>query len=253
MESTNTQNITGLKFRASSVHDLIEQMVSLRKRRSKGEDLTIPSVMLQLTSGREILCYVLDMIVGSNGTSVVVQTQVEGGQPRVVYTDLSKVEAVSFLDSKRTKKPKPSPATEKPKVSAQPPSLHASLNAPRVAFVSESDIQKLLIKFTSVWTMLFDTTVNVDVAWSTFQKTPRALVNLKEMIQNFRSAIEALGTSTRKEELRSQLQNVRFVHGVSFDIVIDSQTITVQGPLIGPVSDIPSKTAIFNKIEAKMF
>ncbi len=258
-------------------------MVSLRKRRSKGEDLTIPSVILQLTSGREIVGFVFDMIVGNQGTSVVVQTDVKGGQPRVVYTDLDKVEAISFLDLKSIKKPKPAPAPkfEKPKAAvvqfeapAPAPKLEkpkaevvqfeapASIPAPvtvvgtsqtRVSMTSELDIQKLLMKFSSMWTMVFDTTVNVDIGWSTFSKSPRTLGNLKILIQNFRAAIEEMGNGSRKEALRSQLQSVRFVHGVSFDVTIDSQTITVQGPLVGSSGEVPSKIAIFNKIEVKLF
>jgi len=85
----------------------LQQLLEVRIRHDRGEELTLTEVTLHLTSGRELSGFLVDIIEGGSGTSVVVQTDATQERPRVVYTDLSKIEAVGFIEKAKPLVKKP--------------------------------------------------------------------------------------------------------------------------------------------------
>ena len=113
MENTASHPVRNSRPRAHSVQHLLQQLLEVRIRHDRGEELTLTEVTLHLTSGRELSGFLVDIIEGGSGTSVVVQTDATQERPRVVYTDLSKIEAVGFIE-------KAKPLVKKPELVKKP-------------------------------------------------------------------------------------------------------------------------------------
>lgn len=299
VESSITLETSLPNFRPSSVHHLLEQVLDLTKRRDAGEALHVPTVILQLVSGREIRGEITDMIRGTSvGTTVVLKTRTESGENRLLYTDLEKIETVSFTKlerpSKRLKKETVAPpkkeATAPPKKGSNPfvaeepkgeavfaldgpshPSLKLS-NAPPLKpgtlraipalekredgmeAVSDIEIQKLVMSLNSLFSMLFDSTITVEIGWSSIPKSKSTLSNLKKLVVNTRLAFtDLVNLSEKKEEMRNLVKSIRFCHGSSFDMRLEGECLLVMAPLNESREKIPVPSNIQSTLNSKLF
>lgn len=248
-----------LQFKAASVVSLLQQLTDIQKRREQGEELTVPSVTLHLTSGRELIGYVLDLVTSESGGSVVLQTQIEQAKPRVVYTELSKIEAVGFFQ----KPPKPmvksrnsNPFIErKPAVSAAP-AKNDRTERPKVVAVaaSELDVQKNIFALQSVFSCLMDTSLSVNVSWRGMVKDSRSLHAIKTTLNILRECFSELASaSMRREGLRDNLKQIELQNSEIVDLSIESGVLIIRAPFAQGKIPYSSSQALIALIEPKLF
>lgn len=255
-------------------------MVNVKKRREKGEDLTIPSVVLQLLSGRELTGYVVDMISGQRGTSVIIKTAIQSDKPRLVYTDFSKIESVSIFQTDRPVKVEPpkakpvisAPAESRKKVRevVNPPEApeptrvagkvlpqNEKIFAPRSPsneVKPEADFKKEIIKIQSHLSMCFENgmDVRIKIGIGASDSEPIGAL-LKTLAQLKKVASDFSAMNNRREEIRNKISQIVFTQSSLPSVSADSGSLIISGNFLSGQSPFLGAEEFASAWEACMF
>lgn len=200
---------------AKTVRTMLNELVTLRTRRKKGESVTVPLVTFHLKSGRDVTGWVLDGDLESTTPSLLVQVPGDLRNPAndVAYLDPGTVEALTVLAAES---------------SVKEISFGRVAVAPGETAPGKLEIQRRLKALSEEVTEKAGKKISLDVAWEGIPDTGDARLLLQGLLDDVGSVLQEISTTGMgKEALAAKVKKVWIGDGPQPTLGIQSGTLVV--------------------------